>query len=1216
MNAAVSPKTPFSNLLFVHDDKTKRRWLIDGGAIVSVLPPSLEEKQCGPNNTKLQAANGTPIPCYGIKEETVTIGGRTFPFFITIADVKQPILGSDFLAEFHLAPDHRNNNLIDLDDLSVISANLDNTSSPTRINFVDQKDDPYFALLDQHPSLTTPTFERRTPKHGVKHYIPTTGRPVQSRARKLNPEKLAIAKEEIEKLCALGVCHRGKSEWSSPLTVAPKPDGGWRVCGDYRRLNTQTDDDKYPVRQLTDFNANLSGKKVFSKVDLFKGYHQIPVAPEDVGKTAVITPFGLFVFPNTPFGLKNAAQDFQRLMDKVLGDIPFVFVYLDDILIASETHEQHIKDVEEVFKILKNNGLVVNRKKCVMGKPSLDFLGYRVDQNGISPLPDRVQAIRETPPPTSVKELQRFLGMLNYYRRFIPKAAYHLFHLFEALKDKPKVLKWTEDCQHSFNAAKEALAATTLLRHPRHDAPLAITTDASNTAIGAVLEQRGPKGWEPLAFFSAKLQPNQRNWPPFDRELLAVFRAIRHFRFMVEGRPFTIYTDHQSLIPALHKKSEPLTARQSNQLSEIAEYTSDIRYLEGKANSVADALSRPPEESTTKETPEAKSLHPDAAKPLDEERLENLSAVISAVDHFGLDLTELAHAQTLDADFNRLANDSRSGLSFRKVNLGTANIFVDISNGPARPFVPQTWRRRVFDSMHGLGHPGIDRTRQVIASKFVWPNMRSDVTRWARDCLDCQRAKVNRHTTPDIGNFEVPSKRFHHIHIDLVTVPRSNGYSHLLTIVDRFSRWPTAVPIVDISTPTVMDAFCHGWISTYGVPAIVTTDRGSQFTSELFQQLLRTWGIKHQMTTAYHPQANGMVERMHRRMKESLIALCNERSQDWYWKLPSTLLAIRTTVKQDLGASPADLVFGEGLALPGELLSSQHPDDDVLQQQRKRLLSNLRLEVERLQPVQTSAHRTPTVYIPSELQNCSHVFILRGGVQPTLSAPYEGPFRVVSRRAGSFKVAIPGRGTDSIAIARLKPANVTAHDEDSEDPNDITPPSPPRPGRRPGVRTRIPDPTDRRTRQANRHVSFDDQPSTSEQSSQQQSNDSNSAARTRPLPRPNPQPEPQPTITRPQRFFSRPRPGNYSYQRPNSVSNSAACTQPLPRPNPQPEPQPTITRPQRFFSRPKPGNFSYQRPRPNLNLIRYSLDTHLDDFPTPLSPSVKGKADEWYTGLS
>merc|ERR1711911_547784 len=227
---------------------------------------------------------------------------------------------------------------------------------------------------------------------------------------------------------------------------------------------------------------------------------------------------------------------------------------------------------------------------------SLEFLGYAVNEQGIAPLPDKVQAIRETTPPTTVKELQRFLGMVGYYRRFIPKAASHLYHLFEALKGKPKTLAWTPQCQTSFEATKEALANASMLFHPRRGAQLALTTDASNSAVGGVLEQRGPKGWEPLAFYSSKLEPHQQSWPPYDRELLGAFKSVRHFKHMLEGRPFTLFTDHQSLVPSMRKKSDPQTIRQTYQLACISEYTTDIRYLQGKANVVSDALSRPNEE--------------------------------------------------------------------------------------------------------------------------------------------------------------------------------------------------------------------------------------------------------------------------------------------------------------------------------------------------------------------------------------------------------------------------------------------------------------------------------------------------------------------------------------------------------------------------------------------------------------------------------------------
>ena len=396
---------------------------------------------------------------------------------------------------------------------------------------------------------------------------------------------------------------------------------------------------------------------------------------------------------------------------------------------------------------------------------------------------------------------------------------------------------------------------------------------------------------------------------------------------------------------------------------------------------------------------------------------------------------------------------------------------VGLTNGTPRPFVPYGWRRRIFNAVHGLGHPGVHRTRQMVSQKFVWPAVNSDAARWARECIDCQRSKVTRHVVPPIGEFEVPSRRFAHLNVDLVSLPVSNGYNHLLTVVDRFTRWPVAIPLQDISAETVADAFVHGWVSTYGVPQAVTTDRGSQFTSSIWTQLLKAWGIKPLLTTAYHPEANGLVERLHRRLKEALMALCRGSPELWYWKLPSALLSIRTTLKPDIGSSPADLVFGEGLALPADLLPTLEPDEGQLQRQRSATLANLRLEVARLQPTPTSAHRQPLIFIPPELDSASHVFVQRGSVRPSLSSPYEGPYRVTARTAAGFRVNLPGGRSEVIALSRLKPAHQAVDDGVESEPQDLDelrPSSPRPPGRPPGPRTRRPAPSTRVTRQAAR----------------------------------------------------------------------------------------------------------------------------------------------------
>ena len=480
-----------------------------------------------------------------------------------------------------------------------------------------------------------------------------------------------------------------------------------------------------------------------------------------------------------------------------------------------------------------------------------------------------------------------------------------------------------------------------------------------------------------------------------------------------------------------------------------------------------------------------------------EASIADLNCVVAAIGDMSINWEEVAQQQPLDPEFRDLRANARNGLNFKSIDIGRRSLIVDTSNGPYRPYIPFAFRKRIFNAVHGLGHPGVERTRQMMCAKFVWPSIRQDSSKWARECLPCQQSKVTRHVTPPIGNFVVPNKRFQHINLDLVTLPQSNSYKYLLTAVDRFTRWPIAVPLKDMTAESVLDGFSHGWVQHYGVPATITTDRGAQFTSALFTQLSKLWGIQTIMTTAYHPEANGLVERFHRRLKEALIALGSEAPEDWYWRLPCALLAIRTTLKPDLGASPADLVYGEGLAVPGEMLPSVPATDAQLACQRASALADARLEVSRLQPIQTSAHRKPLIHLPQELDSCSHVFVRRGhnlpGGQQTLAAPYVGPFRVISRNTINFKIAVPGRPNETVAIARVKP--VYASPQDAEDAE----PAPRRPaGRQPRAPRHPPPPRQRSQRRG-------------------QSNDRDEDAQPPPPPRTPPDPQQPPRRNRSRR---------------------------------------------------------------------------------------------------
>ena len=412
------------NTLAVSDRRSGRSYLVDTGANVSVFPASFSDRKSRPNSASLVAANGSTIRTWGQHSVPLHLGrGRLFTQEFHIADVARPILGTDFFRQNNLAIDLAGQRLIDLTHNSTVLA-LPDASLPLIAGLSPTATNQFSAILAEFPNLMVPRFNPDVNKHGVEHHILTTGHPVFSKARRLDPEKLAVAEAEFPTMEDLGIIRLSKFPWASPLHVAPKPSDGWRPCGDYRRLNQATEDDRYPLPHIQDFNVNLAGAKIFSKVDPMRG--QIPMAPDSIPKTAIITLFSLYEFLCMPFGLKNAAQAFQRLMDSILCGLPFVFVYVDDILVASSSASKHKNHLRQVFCHVEANGLVVRKDKCLFGVSEVDFLGHRVTQEGILPIPEHVSVIREYPVPDSRAALQRFLGMINYYHRFCPKIAGHL----------------------------------------------------------------------------------------------------------------------------------------------------------------------------------------------------------------------------------------------------------------------------------------------------------------------------------------------------------------------------------------------------------------------------------------------------------------------------------------------------------------------------------------------------------------------------------------------------------------------------------------------------------------------------------------------------------------------------------------------------------------------------------------------------------------------
>ena len=368
-----------------------------------------------------------------------------------------------------------------------------------------------------------------------------------------------------------------------------------------------------------------------------------------------------------------------------------------------------------------------------------------------------------------------------------------------------------------------------MLAFPTPGAEISLLVDASTFAVGAVRQQKVEGHQFHLGFFSRALSSTQQNYSTFDRELLGIFLAIKHFRYFVEGRPLIIWTDHAPLTHAIPSAITEFTGRRLRQLQFISEFTSDTRHIKGKENVVDDYLSRPP----------------------------TVNAIFQGFQ--SIDLQRIAQEQQRDPDIRNLQEDDNTSLKLVEQNLPDSGLtlLIDISRKVPRVVVPSALHKHVFDAVHSISHPGIRASRKLIGQRFVWKGMNKDIANFAKACISCQQAKIHRHNTPPLQSFLQPDSRFSSIHCDLVgPLPESSGHAYLLTVIDRFTRHLECIPLREITAKACADAFLLNWVARFGSPQLMICDRGTQFTSHLWEELCAFLGCKLVHTTAFQPESN------------------------------------------------------------------------------------------------------------------------------------------------------------------------------------------------------------------------------------------------------------------------------------------------------------------------------------------------------------------------
>ena len=863
--------------------------------------------------------------------------------------------------------------------------------------------------------------------------------PARVSVRRTSPEKAAEIDRQVQEMLSHGIIRESSSEWASGVVLVRKSDGSLRFCADYRPLNELCEPDVYPLPLIDDILDALSGATIFSTLDLASGYWQIPLSKESIPKTAFITTTGLYEFVVMPFGLCNAPATFQRLMNEVLRGLPFCRVYLDDIIVFSRDATEHAHHLAAVFERLRKASLHLKLSKCAFGRSSLRYLGHIVSRDGIQPLDDKVADVRDRAPPKNVQDVQSFLGLAGYYRRFIRDYARVVEPLL-ALTRADTPFTWSNDCQAAFDTVKARLTERPILAFPDFNRPFTLFTDASSVALGAVLSQQGHDGQEhPVAYASKSLTSAERNYSATERECLAIVWAVGKFEIYLSGRPFTVVTDHQALKWLMSIKYP--TDRLYRWTVALMPFQIKLEYRPGPANGNADALSRPPIAAIAALTRSRSTAAP-APTPA-----PPVSAEIST-DY--PEPPDVAGAQRADERLAPLIEyltkgtlpeqaAARHRLQAKSSNYAIQNgCLVFLPFGP-RLVLPRSLQHWALERHHDDplgGHLGGDKVYSRLTKRFFWEGMHRDTHAYVKTCHVCQQRKSPR--LPGLGSMQpiVVPEPSHTVALDFCgpfpTTARGNAY--VLVVTDHFTKHVEAFATPDQTKETTATILVDEYFCRYGAPARLLSDRGATFLSDVVRVATDVFGVKKTNTSPYHPQTDGLTERFNSTMANMLASF--ESHDDWDLYLRKVVFAYNSATQPSVGESPFFLTFGREARFPSDVALASRGADPLpgrftdAAAYRTHLVSRLAaaraaardanaVQHERQRAEYNRRHRD-VAFEPGQL-----VWLYAPAVAQLarkLARPWTGPFRVLDRASPvTYRLERDGRALRQlIHVSRLK----------------------------------------------------------------------------------------------------------------------------------------------------------------------------------------------------